>query len=331
MNLETHWYRDDAVSRALLPLSWLFGLLAGLRRLGYRSGLLGVYRLRVPVIVVGNITVGGSGKTPLAAWLAGWLRRQGWRPGLISRGYGGQATRWPQQVRPDSDPVMVGDEAVLLARHCACPMAVGPDRIETARSLLEASDCDILISDDGLQHYALGRDIEIAVVDGERRLGNGRLLPAGPLREGAGRLARTDLVVANGRPGRHEFGMTLRGDTLVGLDSVRPRAALAEWRGRQVHAVAGIGHPQRFFRQLAVAGLDVIEHPFPDHHAFVAADLDFGDGLPVLMTEKDAVKCERLGLKNAWYLPVRAEPDENLAHRLKLLLQRRVGRLPLQE
>lgn len=322
MRLDQYWYSHNLISRLLLPLSWLFALLVTLRRWAYRSGLMGVYHLRVPVIVVGNISVGGTGKTPLVAWLANWLIGQGWKPGIISRGYGGKARQWPQQARPDSDPQVVGDEAVLLARHSRCPMAVGPDRVETARSLLDYSDCDILISDDGLQHYALGRDIEIVVVDGQRRFGNRHLLPAGPLREGIGRLHQADLVVANGRAGRHEFQMQLQGDNLVSLADERKTLPLASLAGHTVHAVAGIGNPQRFFKQLVAAGLNVYEHGFPDHHDFTPEDIDFGDQLPVIMTEKDAVKCQRFGRSGYWYLPVQAEVDERLPHRLQLLLHR---------
>ena len=196
--LQRLWYQRSPWILLLLPLSGLFCLLVWLRRKGYALGVFPSYALDVPVLVVGNITVGGTGKTPLVAWIAEYLQTLGYQPGIVSRGYGGKAQHWPQQVRPDSDPVMVGDEAVLLARQCHCPMAVGPDRVATAQSLVEHHQVDIVISDDGLQHYALRRDVEIAVIDGVRRFGTGYCLPAGPLRESMARLKQVDLLVANG-------------------------------------------------------------------------------------------------------------------------------------
>ncbi len=205
--LDELWYGRNPLSVLLLPLAWIFQLVTSLRRKAYNSGLFATYHAPVPVIVVGNLTVGGSGKTPLVIWLAGYLSALGLRPGIVTRGYGGRATRWPQQVRPDSDPDTVGEEAVLIARRTRRPVAVGPDRSAAVRALLEHTDCNIVISDDGLQHYALGRALEIAVIDGARRLGNRRLLPAGPLREPPSRLEEVDFVVNNGVAGRNEYAM----------------------------------------------------------------------------------------------------------------------------
>lgn len=320
MGIEQYWYKKSAWGLVLAPLSWLFCVAVFLRRKAYESGLLNVQRVSAPVVVVGNITVGGTGKTPLVAWIVERLSRAGWTPGIISRGYGGQARNWPQQVRPDSDPVMVGDEPVLLAQRCRCPVAVGPDRVAAARALLEHTDCDVVVSDDGLQHYALGRDIEIAVIDGVRRFGNERCLPAGPLREPKRRLADVDLVVCNGLARRLEYAMHMTGEPLRGVRDPTSIRALETLRGQSVHAVAGIGAPERFFSQLRQNGLQVVEHPFPDHHRFVAADLDFGDGQPILMTEKDAVKCARFAPDNAWCLPIVAELDERFGDRLLELL-----------
>lgn len=322
MSLEQHWYRRDAVSLALLPLSWLFCAVAVLRRAAYGVGLLRQQRFAVPVIVVGNISVGGTGKTPLVVWLTTWLRREGYRPGIVSRGYGGAARHWPQQVRADSDPRMVGDEAVLLARRTACPMAVGPDRPAAVSALLQHSDCDVVVSDDGLQHYALGRDVEIVVVDGERRFGNRRCLPAGPLREPQRRLSTVDLVVANGIAGPREYAMQLRPGSLHSLRDPARHESLARFSGRRVHAVAGIGNPRRFFDLLRRHGLEVVEHPFADHHPLRAEDLEFADELPVLMTEKDAVKCQPFARDHHWYLPVEAEVDE----RIPQILLRLIGK-----
>jgi tetraacyldisaccharide 4'-kinase len=322
IRLAEHWYGKSFLVLLLLPLAWLFCALAIVRRQAYQWGLLKVHRFAVPVIVVGNISVGGTGKTPLVTWLVNLLKEQGYRPGIVSRGYGGGARHWPQQVRPDSDPQMVGDEAVLLSRRCACPMAVGPDRAAAVSALLAHTDCNIIVSDDGLQHYALGRDVEIAVVDGVRRFGNGHCLPAGPLREPQRRLRTVDLVVANGVAGPREYLMKLQAGSAWNLRDPQRRCGLEVWRGKTVHAVAGIGYPQRFFQQLAQQGLEVIEHPFPDHHPFARADILFADDLPVLMTEKDAVKCLAFAAEQHWCLPVDAQLDERAIQ----LLLRMIGK-----
>ncbi|GAB4357500.1 MAG: tetraacyldisaccharide 4'-kinase [Gammaproteobacteria bacterium] len=307
--LEQYWYSERPLSLALVPVSWIYRLLVALRRLLYRLRLLPVTRLPVPVVVVGNLTVGGTGKTPLVIALANLLKAKGFRPGLVSRGYGGTAASWPQQVRRDSDPVVVGDEAVLLARRTRCPMAVGPDRVAAALALLKYSDCDVILSDDGLQHYALARDIEIAVIDGIRRLGNGHLLPAGPLREPKRRIKKVDFVVANGGGSRGEFSMQVRLGLPRRLLDDRDAKGWEEFRGKRFHAVAGIGHPERFFAALKKLGLDPIEQRFPDHHAFREEDLHFKEAGPVLMTEKDAVKCQRFAKPDHWYVPIEAELD----------------------
>ncbi|NLF53326.1 MAG: tetraacyldisaccharide 4'-kinase [Thauera phenolivorans] len=311
------WFRrNHPAALALLPLSLLFRILAALRRRLYRAGVLSSVRLPVPVIVVGNIAVGGSGKTPVVEWLVRALVIAGRRPGIVSRGYGSRQDGGVALVPPDGDPVRYGDEPVLLARLCGCPVAIGRDRPAAAQALLQAHpECDVLISDDGMQHYRLARDLELAVVD-ERVLGNCWPLPAGPLREPLSRLATVELVIAHGdlsptlREALHAapvFPMQLEGAAFRSLtvpDRLLPAAALA---GRRVHAVAGIGRPQRFFDQLASLGLDVVPHPFPDHHRFVAADLDFGGAQPIVMTSKDAVKCAAFAPDDCWEFPVRAQ------------------------
>lgn len=328
--LDALWYGGDpaarALSAALAPLAWLYAGAMLLRHAAYRAGVLSIARLPVPVVVVGNLALGGTGKTPLVAWLAGYLASRGWRPGIVCRGYGGRAARWPQPVHPDSDPVQVGDEPVLLARRTGCAVAAcGPARVRAARELLARDGCDLLLSDDGLQHLALGRDVEIAVLDGVRRHGNGRCLPAGPLREPACRLSSVDLVVANGSARRGEFPMRLVPGPAVNLARPGEQRSLASLAGAPVHAVCGIGHPQRFFDLLAGLGLDVIPHPFPDHHPFEPAQLDFGDAAPVLMTEKDAVKCRRFARPQHWYLPVTAELPDAFCTRLERLLAAAAG------
>jgi tetraacyldisaccharide 4'-kinase len=304
---ERHWYRLSALSLALWPASLVFRLLVALRRLAYRSGALPAVSLPVPVIVVGNIVVGGTGKTPLVLWLASRLRRCGWRPGILSRGYRGGAAA-PMAVAASSPVSLVGDEPLLLARHGACPVWVGRDRVKAALELLAAHpECNVLILDDGLQHYRLARDIEIAVEDA-RGEGNGLLLPAGPLREPASR--RVDAWIANSAPpGIHSptFRMDLRGDTFCSLAAPHTRLAAAAFARKKLHAVAGIGNPKRFFEHLAQLGLASVNHAFPDHHAYTASELDFGDCDALLMTEKDAVKCETFAREHWYALQVEAE------------------------
>lgn len=315
-SLEYYWYTRNPWLILLTPLAVIYCLAVWLRRFLYRAGLLRSHGLPVPVLVVGNLTVGGTGKTPLVAWLAGRLKQSGYRPGIIARGYRGRARHWPQQVRPDSDPVMVGDEAVLLAGCSGCPVAVAPRRVQAARALLEHHACDMILSDDGLQHYALRRDIEIAVLDGIRRMGNGYCLPAGPLREPAGRLDEVDLVVVNGLVRHGEFPMKMKCAAAYSLSDGAEVRDLKSFRGRSVHAVAGIGNPDRFFAALRQAGLAVEEHAFPDHHHFLPQEVDFHDGRPVIMTEKDAVKCRGFALKNTWYVPVTIEMGQDFEARV---------------
>lgn len=317
--LQANWYGPGGfLTLVLLPVSWLFCAVVRLRRLAYRLRLPSRGRLPVPVVVIGNLTVGGTGKTPLVIWTAEFLKQHGYTPGIVSRGYGGRAKRWPQQVRGDSDPSVVGDEAVLIAGRTGCPMAVGPDRVAAARALLAHSDCDVILSDDGLQHYALRRDVEIAVIDGMRRFGNRRCLPAGPLREPLSRLASVDLLVSNGAAAAREYAMRYRGRQLRRLLDGE-ECELKSFDRRSVHAVAGIGNPEAFFVRLTQAGLRVIPHAFADHHAYRPEDLAFEDEKPVIMTEKDAVKCRRFAAPQHWYLPVAAELDPAFG---KALLQR---------
>ena len=323
--MEAIWYDRHPAGLLLLPLGWVFRLAAGLRRLSYRLQLRRVVSLGVPVVVVGNISVGGTGKTPLVIWLSRYLARS-FRPGVVCSGYGGRSRRWPQKARGDSDPGTVGDEAVLLAKRCGCPVAAGPDRAASARALIEHEGCNLILSDDGLQHLALARDIEIAVVDGVRRHGNGRCLPAGPLREPPSRLKRVDIVVTNGEAGRGEFTMRVRPWKAMRVnDDDAPPRDLHTFTRTPVHAVCAIGNPNRFFDTLRAARITVVPHPFTDHHHFSRSEIEFEDDWPVLMTEKDAVKCRRLADDRHWYVPVRAELDESFAVRLGILLSEVTG------
>jgi tetraacyldisaccharide 4'-kinase len=323
--LDYYWYSRSLWLVLLTPLSLLYRMVIWSRRFAYRAGIISSQRMSRPVIVVGNLTVGGTGKTPLVAWLAGHLMQKGLQPCIVARGYGGKARRWPQQVRPDSDPGIVGDEAVMLAEITGCPVSVGPDRVAATRQLLEHTECNVVISDDGLQHYALQRDIEIAVIDGVRRFGTGFLLPAGPLREPLRRLQEVDLIVVNGLAGSGEYPMRmLVGDARL-LGDPQQQRALGEFRGQSVHAVAGIGNPERFFQALQQYGMRIETHAFPDHHCFQPEDIRFGDGRPVFMTEKDAVKCREFGAGNEWVVPVRAEMSQEFCKRLDELLDTRSG------
>lgn len=320
-SIDTYWGSRNPVSILLTPVSWFFCLVAWLRRLIYKSRLLPVYRARIPVLVVGNITVGGTGKTPVVVWLVEYLMNLGYRPGIVSRGYRGESQTWPRSVEYDSDPIEMGDEPVLLARRTHCPVCVGPDRPAAVKQLIEKAGCNIIVSDDGLQHYALARDLEIAVIDGERRFGNGLCLPAGPLREPVSRLKMVDLIITNGtgRDGEHSMGLSVA--TAVNLEDRGLNRALEDFIGGPVHAVAGIGNPTRFFETLRQRGLEVIEHPFPDHHSFRFKDISFDDEFPVLMTEKDAVKCGRFAKVSHWYLKVDADLDTNFTNRFTQLIR----------
>jgi len=321
--LERHWYRLTPVSLLLAPLSLLFCLLAVLRRQLYRQRLLPAVQLPVPVIVVGNITVGGTGKTPLVIWLAELLRAHGYRPGIVTRGYRGRSRHC--RVRSAPTPGRRGRRRSGAAGAPGrCSGVAGPDRVTDARRLL-AQGCNVIISDDGLQHYRLRRDIEIAVLDGSRRLGNGLCLPAGPLREPAARLGQVDLRVTNGAPQAGELGMQLDPQRFCRLTDSAMCAGTEVFAGRPVHAVAGIGNPQRFFATLRDLGLEVVPHAFPDHHGFGPQDLQFGDDMPVIVTEKDAVKCRRFGRPHHWVLAVAARPDPRLATEILKLLKERFG------
>lgn len=326
------WQTRGLLAWALLPLALIFGLLAVLRRSLFRLGLKRVERLPVAVLVVGNITVGGAGKTPLTLFLAQEFRRLGRHPAIVSRGYGGSAaaTGWIGPVASSDDAARVGDEPLLLARRAGCPVWIGRDRVAAGRALLQAHpETDLILTDDGLQHYRLGRDLEIVVMD-QRGVGNGWLMPAGPLREPVSRIRRAHALVINGAtlpPGvaglAPTFAMTLAGSLFRRLDDPSQTCAASAFAGQPLHALAGIGHPQRFFDHLAALGIVAVHHPFPDHHHYCAADLDFGPGAVILMTEKDAVKCAALAPPDSWVLQVDAQLTPDLA---QFLLEKLNGR-----
>jgi tetraacyldisaccharide 4'-kinase len=337
------WYQKRLtwLSLLLLPWSAVFWLLITLRRAWF-SHIVKPDSLPVPVVVIGNINLGGSGKTPLLIALALRLRQMGYAPGVISRGYGSRAPHYPFLVDAETAVELAGDEPLMIAQNSGCPVIIAADRLAAARELIERTHCDLILSDDGLQHYRLPRDLEIVVIDGERRLGNERLLPAGPLREPVSRLRQADWVVVNGEPDGSE---TVSNDVYESeLSGLANRAGMQlhplNWRRlsdgqivslesafpKRVHAVAGIGNPQRFFCTLHALGISFIPHSFPDHHDFRWIDIDFHDNLPVVMTEKDAVKCRallrgRTAVDHYWCLSVQAQLDEAFYEALSARLE----------
>lgn len=307
------WYRRSLVPWLwpLVPLTWLFVLFSALRRMLFKLGMRSSYRAPVPVIVVGNISVGGTGKTPLVVRLVSALQDAGFKPGIVSRGYGGKGP-FPQSVDAQSEAAQVGDEPTMLATITGVPVAVSPKRGDAVRHLLANHECDVVLSDDGLQHYALQRDIEIAVVDAARGLGNGWRLPCGPLRESRRRLKKVDWVVENGAANNASTYIPMQ-LTSQGWRSVRDGSTIETPDGEGVIAIAGIGNPQRFFNLLGNEGLHVVEtRIFPDHHGYAATDFyNVSNQYPLVMTEKDAVKCRAFARPHWYYLKVGAMLPEN--------------------
>lgn len=331
--LTERWYRERAGPSLLQPLAALYGGVIALRRRAYATGWLRSGTAGKPVVVVGNLSVGGTGKTPFTIWLAQQLSSTGLKVGVVSRGYGRQ-NQALQAVDPQGDWREVGDEPLIISRHSGAAVAVGADRLAAARTL--AVSVDVVLADDGLQHLALARDCEIILVDGARGFGNERLLPAGPLREPLTRLASADAVVVTGPPQHASLAHLPRGNVyrmnLALGEAVQlgsgARRALSAWRGSRVHAVAGIGNPARFFAELRGCGIEPLEHAFADHHVFSAAELDFADELPVLMTEKDAVKCTAFANPRLWYVPVSAQLAAEAARALLARVLARVRHTP---
>lgn len=321
--LQDAWYKEMYISAFFMPISLLYADFMRFRSFLYNSGIRKKHKLAAPVIVVGNITVGGTGKTPLILWLAHFLKQEGYQPGIISRGYGGKSEHWPLWVDEDSKAGRVGDEAVLMKQRADCPVAVGPKRAHAGQMLLDKSHCNIILSDDGLQHYALERDIEIAVIDGERRFGNGYMLPCGPLREPIERLQHVDLVIVNGGDveEENEFSMVVEGNIAVNLVN-NEEILLSEFSQQTCHAIAGIGNPKRFFALLEQENILPETHAFPDHHQFRSEDISFDKNVQaVLMTEKDAVKCMDFATKQHWYVPIKALPEESFIDKLLTLIK----------
>ena len=317
--IERAWQHGHILMWLLWPLMILYWMVIRLRKFAYRVGLLSSVKLPLPVIIVGNITVGGNGKTPMVVWLAENLTEQGYHVGIISRGYGGSA-QGVMLVDNTTPVALSGDEPKLIVRKTGCLMAIGRDRIAAAQLVIDTAmridkPLDVIISDDGLQHYRLRRDIEIAIVDGARRFGNGKLLPMGPLRETQSRLSEVDIVICNGgaRNGGssnfNEESLTLVPGAIVQISGGKEFVS-DHFNNKEVVAMAGIGYPQRFFDTLAAIGIKTVDEiPFADHQAFEVEQLKrlTAKGQCLLMTEKDAVKCQDFAKDNWYYLPVTAE------------------------
>lgn len=327
-SLEQHWYGSSLICWFLLPLSWLYCAVSIVRRKLYQLNIKESFAARVPVVVIGNIVVGGSGKTPLLISLCEYLIDKGFKPGVVSRGYGGSVAGI-RQVE-DSDPAkLVGDEPLLIHQRTHVPVVVGRDRVAAVDYLLSNNQCDVVLSDDGLQHYRMKRSFEIVVIDAERKFGNGFCLPAGPLRERVSRLKEVDMIVYNVmHNGMHkgvkqnsddEAAYSLEIDRLVHLTR-EETVSLQSLQGKEIHAVAGIGNPSRFFKQLRDNGLTVIEHAFPDHHVYTQKDFAGWDAACIAMTEKDAVKCRQLSLADAWVVCVTAKFSESLESQISMKL-----------
>lgn len=314
------WYGDAHGGWLLQPLSAVYCLSISCRQLLYNAGVFSTTKTEAPVIVVGNITAGGTGKTPVVIWLVNELTKRGLRPGIVSRGYGGSHSGASMRVDRNSDPATVGDEPVLLASRCKCPVVVDADRVRAVEMLVD-DDVNVIVADDGLQHSRLQRDVEICVIDGSRGLGNRRLLPAGPLRESVQRLESVDQVLSNGAMRRTAVSSNAEQNAIVfNLVATEARRlngsltrALQHFSGSTVHAVAGIGNPGRFFDTLRSFGIQVIEHALQDHASIIRSDLEFGDNFDVLMTEKDAVKLSENMSDRFWSVAVNLSIDDALA------------------
>ena len=318
--IEKVWYSKNIYSLLLSPLSLIYISIIYLRYTLYQLGLISITKINVPTIVIGNIVAGGTGKTPLVIWLAKHFKDKGFLPGIVSRGYGGIYLSNMELVKPTSNPLLVGDEPVIIARNTNCPVVVAKKRAKGAKELVEKYNCNIILCDDGMQHYSLARDIEIAVIDGQRRFGNNYCFPAGPLREPKSRIFKADLIVSkyNARTCEHKMDYTYH--QLVSLNELSKTIPISDLHGMTVHAIAGINNPDHFFSYLRSHKLELIIHKFPDHYSYTEDDVKFDDNFPVVMTEKDAVKCLNYSSDKHWYIPISAELSKSFVCDLDKLM-----------
>ena len=318
--IEKVWYSKNIFSLLLSPLSLIYISIIYLRYTLYQLGLISITKINVPTIVIGNIIAGGTGKTPLVIWLAKHFKDKGFLPGIVSRGYGGTYLSNIELVKPTSNPLLVGDEPVIIARNTNCPVVVAKIRAKGAKELVEKYNCNIILCDDGMQHYSLARDIEIAVIDGQRRFGNNYCFPAGPLREPKSRIFKADLIVSkyNARTCEHKMDYTYH--QLVSLNELSKTIPISDLHGMTVHAIAGINNPDHFFSYLRSHKLELIIHKFPDHYSYTEDDVKFDDNFPVVMTEKDAVKCLNYSSDKHWYIPISAELSKSFVCDLDKLM-----------
>ena len=314
------WYSKNIFSLLLFPLSLLYITIIYFRYSLYQLGLITVTKINAPIIVVGNIVAGGTGKTPLVIWLAKHFKDMGLLPGIVSRGYGGTYLSNIELVKPTSNPRLVGDEPVIIARNTNCSVVVAKERARGAKELVEKYNCNIILCDDGMQHYSLARDIEIAVIDGQRRFGNNYCFPAGPLREPKSRMLKADLIVCKYNAKTSEHKMDYIYNQLVSLNEPSKTISISDLNGMTVHAMAGISNPEHFFSYLRSHKLELIIHKFPDHYLYTEDDVKFNDNFPVVMTEKDAVKCLNYSSDKHWYIPISAELSKSFVCDLDKLM-----------
>ena len=325
--VERLWYPESLPQKSRLlfllkPLSWLFGVVVTGRRYLYQMGVIPTYHSKLPVIVVGNITVGGTGKTPCVISLVKALCSYHMKPAVITRGYGGSKTLTdPTRVRSDHLAADVGDEALLLANALSVPVIACKHRKRALQFIEQTTKCNVVISDDGLQHYQMGRTLEIALVDETRQFGNGFLLPAGPLREYPSRLKSVDYILNHTASPKGDVDVTLKKIQWVNVEDPSIYLPLDYFAGQKAHAIAAIGHPQRFFKVLRELGIEITEHAFKDHYRFIPHDLNFKDSLPLLMTEKDAIKCSAIARENWWYLQVEMVITDQILQAINIQLQ----------
>lgn len=315
--LQKRWENKPSCFSPLTGCSFIYEKFVLLRRSLYQKNFFKIKNFPVPIIIIGNLTTGGTGKTPMTAWLVNWLKSLGYNPGLVSRGYGGKSKKWPQPVFADSDPNLVGDEPVMLVKQTGSPMWVGPNRVKAVKSLLVNHACDIIVSDDGLQHYALGRQLEIVMVDGELGFGNEYCLPAGPLREPLSKLKEVDFLISTNRLLEEAWEISYKTGNIYNLNNPNLILLPSALQNKKVHAVAGIGNPKRFFNQLAELNIIFEPHIFPDHHRYCLQDLSFAKEAVVIMTEKDAVKCCQFNQPNYWCLQLIPKLDATLVEELE--------------